>query len=131
MKEYMLLIINLGNAKMNFPPEKHTQFLKSCEMYIENLKKKGKLVSAQPLVTEGKVISGSKGMWKEVFVNQNKEIQVGYYHILAKDLEEAVSIAKANPEFEFTSTAKIEVRPIKMKEEATSYVYPTNADESK
>jgi hypothetical protein len=29
-----------------------------------------------------------------------------------------------NPEFEYTKTARIEIRPIKMKEESTAYVYP-------
>ena len=38
-------------------------------------------------------------------------------------MNKAIAIAKENPEFEYTSTARIEVRPIKMKEESSSYVY--------
>jgi hypothetical protein len=49
---------------------------------------------------------------------------VGYYHILAEDLEEAIAIAKKNPEFAYSTTARIEVRPIKTKEVITGYVYP-------
>jgi hypothetical protein len=49
---------------------------------------------------------------------------VGYYHILAKDIDEAVAIAKGNPEFAFTDTARVEVRPLKVVEEQTSYQYP-------
>jgi len=49
---------------------------------------------------------------------------VGYYHIKANDLDQAIAIAKGNPEFEYTHTARIEVRPIKMKEETTEYLYP-------
>jgi len=86
--------------------------------------KQGKLKSAQPLVREGKMISGSKGLWKETTFTESKEVIVGYYHILANDLEDAIEIAKGNPEFEYTSTARIEVRPIKMKEETTGFVYP-------
>ncbi len=41
-------------------------------------------------------------------------------------MDEAIEIAKANPEFEFGTTAKVEVRPIKTKEEATGYVYPAD-----
>jgi hypothetical protein len=95
--------------------------------YIGNLTKEGKLKAAQPLVREGKIISRSKGAWKDVSFNENKEVIVGYYHILANDLNEAISIAKGNPEFEYGTTARIEVRPIKMKEESTNYVYPTKA----
>lgn len=36
----------------------------------------------------------------------------------------AVAIAKENPEFAFVNGAKIEVRPIKTKEQSTAYVYP-------
>ena len=76
------------------------------------------------MVREGKMISGSKGLWKETTFTESKEVIVGYYHILANDLEDAIEIAKGNPEFEYTSTARIEVRPIKMKEETTGFVYP-------
>ena len=57
-------------------------------------------------------------------MERDKEIQVGYYHIFAADLDEAVAIAKRNPEFRYTATAKIEVRPIKAMEEDTGFVYP-------
>ncbi|MDP4263368.1 MAG: YciI family protein [Bacteroidota bacterium] len=124
MKEFMLLIRNEGDDKAGFSPEKHEQFVRECMVYIENLIKNGNLKSAQPLVREGKMISGSPGAWKEGPYNETKEILVGYYHILAKDLDEAIAIAKGNPEFVYNKNAKIEVRPVKMMEESTSYVYP-------
>jgi hypothetical protein len=124
MKEYLLLILNNIDHQNAWPPEKHQQFLKSCENYIGKLRKDGKLKTAQPLVREGIIISGSNGKWKESPFNETKEVQVGYYHILAKDMDEAIEIAKGNPEFEYGTTARIEVRPIKTKEESTNYVYP-------
>src|ERR1041385_3423010 len=119
MKEFMLLIRNSGEQKDNMPEEEHKKFLDGCRNYIDDLKKNGKLIAAQPLVREGKIISGTPGKWKEEDFNSSEEVQVGYYHILANDLEEAISIAKRNPEFVFSSTAKIEVRPVKMKEQTT------------
>ena len=124
MKEFMLLIRNAIDHQSEWTTERHKEFLKKCEIYIDDLKKEGKLISAQPLVREGKIISGKNGSWKDVPFNESKEVQVGYYHILARDMEEAVSIAKANPEFEFGTTARIEVRPVKTKERATGFVYP-------
>ena len=124
MKEFMLLIRNESDSKSGFSSEKNQQFLKSCEHYIDKLMKQGKLKSAQPLVREGKMISGSNGLWQEAPFSESKEVIVGYYHILANDLDDAIEIAKGNPEFEYTSTARIEVRPIKMKEETTGFVYP-------
>lgn len=120
----MLLIRNEFDHEAEWSEEKHKGFLHACEKYIENLTKEGKLKSAQPLVREGKMISGMKGAWKTGDFNESKEAVVGYYHIYAKDIEEAVSIAKANPEFEYGLTARIEVRPVKLKEVTTGFVYP-------
>ena len=127
MKEFMLLIRNEIDHQASWSAERHQQFLKKCEDYIGSLTKEGKLISAQPLVREGRIISGSKGAWKDGPFNETKEIIVGYYHILAEDLNDAIAIAKGNPEFEFGTTARIEVRPIKTKEESTGFVYPETA----
>lgn len=124
MKEFMLLIRNEGDTKAGFSAEQHQRFLEACQVYIEQLKKNGNLKSAQPLLREGKMISGKPGAFKDGPFNETKEVIVGYYHILAKDLDEAMSIARGNPEFAFNPGAKIEVRPIKMVEQSTSYVYP-------
>ncbi len=124
MKEFMLLIYNETDHQSNWTEERHQQFLKSCESYIGNLQKSGKLRIAQPLVREGSILSGSKERWQVVPFNETGEVQVGYYHILAGDMDEAMEIAKGNPEFEFSTTARIEVRPIKMREESTGYTYP-------
>lgn len=124
MKEYMLLIRNTFDHDAAWPPERNREFLKKCEEYIDDLTKEGKLKSAQPLVREGAIISGSQEAWKAGPFNETTEIIVGYYHVLAEDLGEAIAIAKRNPEFEYGTTARIEVRPIKTKEEKTGFVYP-------
>ncbi len=124
MKEFMLLIRNEADHQTSWSPEKHQKFLKACELYIGELTKEGKLIKAQPMVREGKMISGTKDAWKETHYSEQKEVIVGYYHVLARDLDDAVAIAKRNPEFEFAKTARVEVRPMKMKEETTGYVYP-------
>ncbi len=120
----MLHIRNVGDGKAGMSPEQHLEFVKGCEDYIGILKKVNRLIAAQPLIREGKVISKQKGDWVETPVNAANEIQVGYYHIRAESLEDAITIAKGNPEFEYVAGATIEVRPIKMKEEKTEFVYP-------
>jgi hypothetical protein len=124
MKEFMLFIRNEVDHNSAWPEEKLQEFFKACEQYIWKLKKEGKLKSAQPLIREGSILSGSKGAWKTVPFRENKEVIVGYYHINAKDIEEATEIAKLNPEFDYGKTARIEVRPIKTKEAATGFEYP-------
>jgi hypothetical protein len=125
MKEFMLLIRNEIDHQATWSPEQHRQFLKKCMIYIEDLTKHGKLKSAQPLVREGKIVSRSGETWNAGPFNESREVIVGYYHILAKDMDEAITLAKGNPEFEYGTTARIEVRPMKMKEETTQFVYPT------
>ena len=127
MKEFMLLVRNEIDHQSGWSSAQHQQFLKKCEVYVGRLKGEGKLISAQPLVREGTMVSGSAGAFKESPFTQTKEVIVGYYHILANDLKEAISIAQGNPEFEHSATARVEVRPIKMKEEATGFVYPNKA----
>ncbi len=124
MKEFMLLIRNEIDHQESWSPESHRQFLKACETYITELRNEGKLISAQPLLRQGSMLSCVKGQWKEGPFHEGKEVIVGYYHVLARDIDEAIAIAHRNPEFEYSITGRVEVRPIKMKEEITGFVYP-------
>jgi hypothetical protein len=125
MKEFMFYIRNEKDAKKSLTEDQHLAFIKQCEVYIGKLKSENKLIAAQPIVREGVVLKKTDNGWSEKDIAIDKETQVGYYHILAKDLEEAISIAKENPEFAYVSSATIEVRPIKTKEIETGFVYPT------
>src|SRR5207249_10865717 len=92
MPEFMLLIRNKADHEATWAPERHLAFVKQCEAYIGDLKKQGKLIAAQPLIKEGRTISGSDGAWREAPMDPRGIIQVGYYHIVAHDAEEAVAI---------------------------------------
>jgi hypothetical protein len=127
MKEYMLRILNQIDHQASWTPGRHNEFVKKCELYIGKLQKDGKLIAAQPLTKSGKIISGSNGSWKEEPLNNSGEVQVGYYHIRANDINDAIEIAKGNPEFEFSTTARIEVRPLKEEEVETGFVYPSKS----
>ena len=124
MKEFMLYIRNDGSE---LPAETEQDFLKQCEIYIERLKADRKLIGAQPLANEGIMISGTGGEWRQADYHDSKDSNAGYYHIRAKNLDEAIAIAKQNPEFAYRKTARIEVRPIKTDEESTEYMYPSEA----
>lgn len=123
-QEFMLYIRNAGDAKAALSADQHLAFIKKCETYIQLLKAENKLIAAQPIVREGYIISKNENAWTQIAINPSKEVQVGYYHISASDMDEAIEIAKNNPEFEYVPSATIEVRPIKLKEEQTNFVYP-------
>ena len=124
MKEFMFYIRNEKDAKNSLTADQHLAFIKKCEVYIGILKSEDKLIAAQPLIREGVVIRKENNSWTERNIADDKEVQVGYYHIRANDIDEAKKIAKDNPEFEYVPSATIEVRPIKTKEAETGFVYP-------
>ena len=63
-----------------------------------------------------------------VSFNDNGEVIGGYYHILADDLDDAIKIAIANPEFTYNKGTRIEVRPLKVKENETGFKYPAREE---
>lgn len=115
MKEFMLLVRTEGDHLAEVSPKEQQEHVAKIGNYISNLMQAGKLKGAQPLEMDGTMISGNKGSFKDGPYNESKEVIVGYFHILAKDLDEAIEIAKANPVFEAGYTS-IEVRPIKTME---------------
>lgn len=124
MAEYMLLIRNQKDHQASWSSARYSEFLKACQSYIGGLQAAGELIAAQPLVREGCLIAGTPDKWRLSSFQEGKEVIVGYYHIWAKDANDAIRIAKGNPEFSFSQTARVEVRPIKTGEEQTGFTYP-------
>ncbi len=122
--EFMLYIRNGQDAKSALSEQAHLEFVKKCEHYIATLKSENKLIAAQPIHREGTNLRKSGTEWVMEPVNTTAETQVGYYHIIAGDIDEAISIARQNPEFEYVPSASIEIKQIKTKESSTGFVYP-------
>ena len=115
MKEFLLLIRTEGDHLAAMSAEEQQNHVQKIGNYIKKLMQEGKLKGAQPLEMQGRIIHGKKGVFKDGPFNESKEVIVGYFHILAKDLDEAIAIAKANPLFE-DAEGWIEVRPVKSME---------------
>ena len=115
MTEFMLLVRNLADHTN----EPHGEFLAACQAYITELQRAGQLIAAQPLVRTGSVVTRDS-----LRAIERGEIQVGYYHVRAASLDDAIAIARRNPELAFSTTAAIEVRPIKTAETTTGFEYP-------
>lgn len=127
MKEYMFYIRNATDAKSILTSNEHDSFIQSCEVYIEKLKSKNQLIAAQPLVREGVCIRKNSEDWAIENISTVEEVQVGYYHIRATNMDEAITIAKENPEFAYVPSASISIYPVKLKEEKSGFEYPTHA----
>ncbi|MBI5326316.1 MAG: hypothetical protein HZB41_13765 [Ignavibacteriae bacterium] len=90
----MLIIKNNIDHDSNWSDIQREKFLKNCETDIGYLKDNKRLITAKPLVREGKFIDNSSGSFKITPINKTGETQVGYYHILANDLDDAIEIEK-------------------------------------
>src|SRR6267142_5619692 len=112
MKEFLLLIRTEGNVWTDLSPANLKEHLEKGGAYIGNLMKEGKLKGAAPLDKGSRIVTDTNGIMKDGPFNETKEVIAGYFHIVANDMNEAVSIAKANPIFRDIPT-KIEVHLLK------------------
>ena len=129
MKEFFLFIRKANDSSQTLSPEAHLEFLKACEQYIDTLSKNGNLISAKPIERSGAFLSINDKDKKTEMLDTSGEVTGGYYHIRAKDFEDACGIAWQNPEFTYNKGTRIEVRPIKTKETETGFVYPDKSNQ--
>jgi hypothetical protein len=112
MKEFLLILRTEGNVWKDLSPQQLQQHMEHGTAYIGKLMKEGTIKSAAPLDDGSRIVTQNNGMLKDGPFNESKEVIAGYFHIVAKDVNDAVAIAKANPIFNDIPT-KIEVHPIK------------------
>ena len=79
--------------------------------WVDGLHKQGILRGAQPLMEEGKLVTGTKGasVTDGVFA-ESKEAIAGYFLLAVDSMDEALRIARACPILDHG--AQIEVRPV-------------------
>lgn len=117
MKDYLLILKTEGSVWTDLSPEQLQKHIENGSAYIGNLIKEGILKNANPVDKGSRLITGSNGVLKDGPFNESKEVVAGYFHIVAKNMDEAVKIAKANPIFNDIPT-KIEVHPMMAVKEA-------------
>lgn len=115
MQEYLFLIRTNGDYCDSMPAEQYKKHLQDVGNYVQKLIREGRFKGAQPLHMDGTMLQGSKGTFKDGPFIESKEVIIGYFLILADNLEEAKEIAKANPVFKETD-ARIEIRLVKHEE---------------
>ena len=112
MKDYLLIIKTEGSIWTDLSPEQLQKHMENGNAYISSLMEKGILKGANPIEKSGsRIVTESNGTLKDGPFNESKEVVAGFFHISAKDVDEAVDIAKNNPIFTDIPT-KIEVHPM-------------------
>jgi hypothetical protein len=108
MEKYMFLfaggdISHLSNDAM----QKHMQ---KWFTWVEKLKNQQRYVSGEALLPGGKRIAGPKKAVTDGPFAEAKEVIGGYFVIYAKNMKEAMEIAKDYPDYEMNGT--IEIREV-------------------
>jgi hypothetical protein len=108
--EYLLLF--RGDAWYNrLSPEELQKAMSQFKAWFDRLTEEGKLKAAQPLVRDGKIVSGKQGgVVSDGPFAESKEAIGGYFLLAASSLEEAIAVAKSSPSLEYGT--QIEVRPV-------------------
>ena len=106
-----LLLIRGTHWASGMSPAELQRVMTDFYSWVDGIKNKGLLLGAQPLMEEGKLVTGAHGVavTDGVFV-ESKEAIAGYFLINVESTTEAVRLAQECPIL--AHGAQIEVRPI-------------------
>jgi hypothetical protein len=106
-----LLFIRGTDWNGGLSPAQLQQTMTGFYAWVEGLQSRGILRGAQPLMEEGKLVSGKDGnLVTDGIFAESKEAVAGYFLLAVADTEEAVHIAQQCPIL--AHGAQIEVRPV-------------------
>lgn len=108
--EYLLLIRGT-HWSAGMSPAELQRVMTDFYAWVDGLVKTGVHRGAQPLVEEGRLVSGAKGATvTDGAFAESKEAIAGYFLLAVPSLDEAVRLAQACPIL--AQGAQIEVRPV-------------------
>lgn len=108
--EYLLLVRGTHWHQQMSPAELE-RVMTDFYGWVDDLNRRGLCRGAQPLMEEGKTVTGSHGsMIVDGVFAESKEAIAGYFRVATRGMEEALKLAQACPILAYG--ARIEVRPI-------------------
>src|SRR5436309_15047976 len=106
-----LLLFRGTNWHRDLSPEEIQTVMNQWRGWFDRLTEQGKAKAGQPLMNEGKIVSGKNGrVVADGPFADSKEAIGGYFLLQVNSLEEAVAIAKECPGLAYG--VKVEVRPV-------------------
>lgn len=109
MSEYLLIFRggDTARAAEHQSPEKWQAHMQKWMEWMGALTQQEKFVGAQPLKSQGNVVSGTNKVVTDGPFVEGKEMVGGYLICKAKDLKEATEIAKRCPVLEHDGSVEI------------------------
>jgi hypothetical protein len=105
-----LLLIRGTHWNSGLSPAELQRIMTEFYGWVEGLQGKGILRGAQPLMEEGRLVSGAQSLVTDGVFAESKEAIAGYFLLDVATTDEAVRLAQACPIL--AHGAQIEVRPV-------------------
>ena len=105
-----LLFIRGTHWNSGMSPAELQRIMIDFYAWVEGLNTSGILRGAQPLMEEGKLVTGAQSLVTDGVFAESKEAIAGYFLLAVASTDEAVKLAQACPIL--AHGAQIEVRPI-------------------
>lgn len=105
-----LLLIRGTHWNSGLSPAELQRIMTDFYGWVEGLQAMGLLRAAQPLMEEGKLVTGAQSLVSDGAFAESKEAIAGYFLLAVASTDEAVKLAQACPIL--VHGAQIEVRPI-------------------
>jgi hypothetical protein len=108
MEKYMFIF--LGGDPSHLSPEAQQAHMQKWFAWVEKLTNEKRYVAGEALIPGGKTIAGKKKTITDGPFAESKEVVGGFFVVLAKNLDEAVQIAKDCPDYDLNGI--VEVREV-------------------
>jgi hypothetical protein len=108
MEKYMFIFI--GGDVSHMSPEAQQAHMGKWFEWVNKLQEQKRYASGEALLPEGKLVTGPKKTVTDGPFAESKEVVGGYFVVLAKDMNEAVEMAKECPDYVLGGV--VEVRPV-------------------
>ncbi len=105
-----LILIRGTHWNSGLSPAELQSIMTKFYSWVEGLQTKGILRGAQPLMEEGKLVTGARSLVTDGVFAESKEAIAGYFLLAVDSTDEAVKLAQACPIL--AHGAQLEVRPI-------------------
>ncbi|HEU4554090.1 MAG TPA: YciI family protein [Chitinophaga sp.] len=109
MKDFMF-IFRGGSSAANLSPKEMQDNMQQWFAWIDQFKSKNIYVGGEPLLPQGKTVSGSSAVVTDGPFAESKELVGGYIVVKADSLEAATELAKGCPDLQLNGS--VEVREV-------------------
>ncbi len=108
MEKYMFIF--LGGDPSHLSPEAQQTHMQKWFDWVQKLTAEKRYVAGEALLPGGKTISGARKVVTDGPFAESKEVVGGFFVVLAKNLAEAIEIAKECPDYALNGI--VEVREV-------------------